>query len=78
MTEERISQLEITVAHQAKEIEDLSDIVNKQYKDIEKLKSFILKTKGKLDNIESIMEEQGLSSSKSLVDSLAEEVPPHY
>ncbi len=78
MSEEKIKELETMIMHQAKDINDLSDMVNKQWQEIEALKTVIRKTNSRLKNIEDLSKYNNAEGIKSLSDLLAEEKPPHY
>ncbi len=78
MSEEKIKELEAMIMHQSKDINDLSDMVNKQWQEIEALKTVIRKTSSRLKNIEDLSKYNNVEGNKSLSDLLAEEKPPHY
>lgn len=63
----RITQLEETVAHQAKAIEELSDQLTQQWKVVEQ-------TRAKLDRLT----ERFLSLEEQSLDAPAITRPPHY
>ena len=64
---DRITQLEETVAHQAKTIEELSDQLTEQWKVVEQ-------TRAKLDRLT----ERFLSLEEQSLDAPAITRPPHY
>ncbi|MBD9649597.1 SlyX family protein [Ensifer sp. PDNC004] len=66
-TDERITRLEETVAHQAKTIEELSDQLAEQWKVVEQ-------TRAKLDRLT----ERFLSLEEQSLDAPAITKPPHY
>ena len=66
-TDERITHLEETVAHQAKTIEELSDQLAEQWKVVEQ-------TRAKLDRLT----ERFLSLEESSLEAPAITRPPHY
>ncbi|WP_077962823.1 SlyX family protein [Ensifer adhaerens] len=66
-TDERITRLEETVAHQAKTIEELSDQLAEQWKVVEQ-------TRAKLDRLT----ERFLSLEEQSLDAPAITRPPHY
>jgi len=53
MSDERLNDIETTLAHQDKTIADLSDVINDQWKQIEALKRKLLETNNKIDELES-------------------------
>lgn len=66
-TSERIIQLEETIAHQAKTIEELSDQLSEQWKVVEQVRN-------KLDRLT----ERFLSLEEQSLDAPAITRPPHY
>lgn len=66
-TSERIIQLEETIAHQAKTIEELSDQLSEQWKVVEQVRN-------KLDRLT----ERFLSLEEQSLDTPAITRPPHY
>ena len=66
-TDERITRLEETVAHQAKTIEELSDQLAEQWKVVEQ-------TRAKLDRLT----ERFLTLEEQSLDAPAITRPPHY
>ncbi|MCB9991158.1 MAG: SlyX family protein [Rhodospirillales bacterium] len=72
---EKIEQLEIALAHQDRQIQDMSDMLGAQWKEIERLKRHLTKTEEKLqDYIDSAGEDAGLSPTEIA----ARDKPPHY
>ncbi len=77
MSEDRITELEITIAHHEQQIQDLSDIVTDQWKQIELLNKRLDKALSKIDQMQSDGRDNadaGLSS----IEKAALEIPPHY
>ncbi|MBL4589117.1 MAG: SlyX family protein [Alphaproteobacteria bacterium] len=68
MTDDRIQNIEMTLASQDQQIQDLSDMVNAQWKELERLKLHIRKAGDKIQNLEDSID--GPAS--------ADERPPHY
>lgn len=66
-TEDRVTRLEETVAHQAKTIEELSDQLAEQWKVVEQ-------TRAKLDRLT----ERFLSLEEQSIDAPPITRPPHY
>ena len=78
MDNRRLDDIEIALAHQAKQIEDLSEMTFLQGKEIERLKGQLEMTKQQLSDLES-----GAKDAKSEVGLSNLEVailnkPPHY
>ncbi|MBP1857897.1 MULTISPECIES: SlyX family protein [Rhizobium/Agrobacterium group] len=67
MSEERITRLEETIAHQAKTIEELSDQLAEQWTVVEQVRT-------KLDRLT----ERFLSLEEQSIDAPAITRPPHY
>lgn len=77
MSEDRITELEITIAHHEQQIQDLSDIVTDQWKQIELLNKRLNKALSKIDQMQNDGNDNadgGLSS----IEKAALEIPPHY
>ena len=75
MSEEKIENLEMTMAHQDRQIQDLSDMLIAQGKEIDRLKRHIIKTEQKLEEyMDAAKEDDGLSSAEIA----ARDKPPHY
>ena len=53
MSDDRLQDIETTLAHQDKVIADLSDVINDQWKVIESLKRKLLETNNKVDELEN-------------------------
>lgn len=53
MSEERLTDIETTLAHQDKIINDLSDVINDQWKEIESLKRKLIETNNKIEELET-------------------------
>lgn len=71
----RIENLEVALAHQEQQIQDMSEMINAQWTEIERLKRHITKTEGKLlEFIEADKNTDGLSPT----DFAAQNKPPHY
>lgn len=70
---DRIIHMEATIAHQDRQIQDLSDMINAQWSEIERLKSRLERILSKIDTIES-----GTSEGNTVTEMAALEKPPHY
>ena len=66
--EDKLTGLEIRIAHQDLQIQDLSDMVNRQWQEIDRLRLLLKKAEGRLDSLE----EDG-PGGRPLY-----EKPPHY
>lgn len=78
MDTNRLDRIEIAMAHQAKQIEDLSEMTAAQWKEIERLKRQLDMAKQQISDIES-----GTKDAKSEVGLTGIEIatlnkPPHY
>ncbi len=74
MTEERLDSIETALAHHESQIQDLSDIINRQWKEIERLKLNLQKAYDKIDEMEAGTE----TGEKSVTEIAAANKPPHY
>ena len=68
MEDDKIIDLEMTLAHQDKVIADLSDVVNAQWKEIETLKRQLSKTNSKIEELGSAIGGEDQANVK----------PPHW
>ena len=74
-TQEKLNDLEMLIAHQDKQIQELNEIVTVQAGEIDTLKKYV---KIKLDKIETNMQESGQEDHASVADEAAANKPPHY
>lgn len=69
MSEERINEVEIMLVHQERKIEELSEVIEKQWKEIDALKAKLRITEGKIEELELAAEGDVPA---------ADQKPPHY
>lgn len=74
----RLTEIEIALATQAKQIEDLSDIAYKQGKEIARLNRQLEMTKQQLQDIESGAKDAKSEVGLSGIEIAALNKPPHY
>jgi uncharacterized coiled-coil protein SlyX len=77
MAENRINNIEETLAYQDQKITDLSDMVASQWDEIESLKNYIKRLSDKVDVLESSSDSQK-DESLSVSELAEREKPPHY
>ncbi len=65
---ERLLEIESTITHQDRQIQDLSDMVGQQWKEIDRLKKHLSRATERLENLENPSED----------GTVTHEVPPHY
>lgn len=75
MIEDRLDNIETTLAHQEKQILDLGDMLDRQWKEIDRLKRHLENAYAKLDALEN---QAGPASSLSVSEQAARDKPPHY
>ena len=77
MEENKTNHIEETLAHQEQQIQDLGEMVNRQWQEIDLLKKQLEKTNAKLGVLE---ETAGSSESDglSVTERAARDKPPHY
>jgi SlyX protein len=78
METDRLNRIEMALAHQAKQIEDLSDIAFAQSKEIARLKRQLDMTKQQLVDIESGAKDAKSEIGLSGIEIAALNKPPHY
>ncbi len=77
MTQDKIQDIEMLLAHQERQLQDLSDMIALQGKEIATLKTRLDRTQKKLVEIEAGGgAEQG--ESLSVAEQAARDKPPHY
>lgn len=75
----RIQQIEEAVAYQEHRIQELSDVVAKQWDVIERLKKALIHTQEKLDDVlASAQQEKANGKNLSASEQAARDKPPHY
>ncbi len=75
MTEEKLNRIETTLAHQERQILDLSEMINLQWKEIELLKKRLEKTQAKINILETSSDS---GPALSITEQAARDKPPHY
>ena len=81
MTEEndpKLAELQTLLAHQDKQIQELNEVVTKQWAEIDALKKYMQLTKSKIQELEHNMSELDRSEGLSVTDEAAANKPPHY
>ena len=73
-----INALEALIAHQDKQIQELNDVVTKQWEEIDALKKYMQLTKSKIQELENNIGELGQGEAMSVTDEAAANKPPHY
>jgi len=77
MTQDRIEKLEVMIAHQERQIQDLSDMLGLQGKEIDTLKIRLDRTQKKIVDMEMAPgETQGEALSPT--EQALRDKPPHY
>ena len=74
MNEDRLDNLETTLAHQEQQMQDMSEMITAQWKEIDRLKSRISRLEGKVEDAQDGNDEKSLSAT----DVAAMNKPPHY
>ena len=75
MNDNKQADIESTLAHHERQIEDLSDIVSRQADEIALLKRAILHFK---DQLEDTLDTTGEDKTLSVTEIAARDKPPHY
>lgn len=78
MTAEKIDKIETLLAHQERQIQDLSDMLNLQRKEIDVLKTRLDRTQKKIVDMETMNDGGGQSEILSVTEQAARDKPPHY
>lgn len=77
MTLEKIDRLEALIAHQERQIQDLSDMLNLHRKEIDALKIRLDRTQKKLVDMDASAGD-GEGGSLSVTEQALRDKPPHY
>lgn len=77
MTEDRLNKLEVLVAYQEQQIQDLSDMINLHRKEIDVLMRRLEVSQGKLAALEAAVGD-GRTGAMSVTEEAALNKPPHY
>lgn len=78
MADDRLTQLEIMAAHHERQIQDLSEIVSRQWQEIDALKRRQEKTQRQLIDVMAGGQSQPSEKLLSVAEIAAAEKPPHY
>ncbi|HCQ71056.1 MAG: hypothetical protein CL570_08325 [Alphaproteobacteria bacterium] len=79
MDQQKLYDIEALITHQEQQIQDLSDMVAKQWDEIERLKRRLNRTQEKLNVVEEVANSATKSDGgASVSDIAAMEKPPHY
>ena len=76
--DDRLTKLEMMVAHQDRQIQDLSDMISRQWKDIDVLKLRLERVTKQLRESSSAIYDPAQEGDLSVADIAAAEKPPHY
>lgn len=72
-----LNHIEETLAHQERQIQDLSDTVSRQWTEIDLLKKHLRKLQDKIDMVGQSVADAG-SENLSVTEQAARDKPPHY
>ena len=72
------TDLESLIAHQDKQIQELNEVVTRQWEEIDALKKYMQMTKSKIQELEENIGELGQQDGMSVSDAAAADKPPHY
>lgn len=73
---DKADRLEETLAHQEQQIQDLNDVVTKQWAEIDRLTKMLGRLKDKVEDIEVSKGDD--SEGLSVIEEAALNKPPHY
>lgn len=73
-----IDDIEALIAHQDKQIQELNEVVTRQWEEIDALKKYMKLTKNKMQELESNIGELSQNDGMSISDMAAMDKPPHY
>ncbi len=76
--EEKLAEMQVLLAHQDKQIQELNEVVTQQWDEIDMLKKYMRLTKSKIEELENNIGELDQSEDISISDEAAANKPPHY
>lgn len=76
--DQKLADLQALSAYQDNQIQELNEVVTKQWGEIDALKKYMQMTKSKLEELENTMSDRGQDDSLSSIDEAAANKPPHY
>lgn len=78
MSDEKLNGIETALAHHEQQIEDLSEMIRRQWKEIDLLKRRLERTQSKLDELNTGMADADPNEPQTITEIAAAEKPPHY
>ena len=78
MTDSKFEKIEMALAHQDLQIQDMSEMINAQWKQIEMLKRQLDMAQSKLSALESSASDSLQEAGLSVSEIAARDKPPHY
>lgn len=78
MTDSKFEKIEMALAHQDLQIQDMSEMINAQWKQIEMLKRQLDMAQSKLSALESSAGDSAQEAGLSVSEIAARDKPPHY
>ena len=74
--EDRLIDIETTLAHQGQQIAEMSDVITDQWKQIEALKARLLRLDDKIEQVH--YDRSDGDSSLDSIEKARQDKPPHY
>lgn len=78
MSDDKITTLEIALAHHEQQIHDLNEMINRQWKEIDDLKFKLTRVTKQLREVSSGTQDSAEDQPMSVAEIAAAEKPPHY
>lgn len=78
MSDDKFTRLEIALAHQDRQIQDLHEMLNKQWKEIDILKLKLDKAQRQIIELNTSSQENDGAEPMTVTEIAAAEKPPHY
>ena len=78
MSEDKINRIETALAHHEQQIEDLSEMIRRQWQEIDLLKRRLASTQAKVNELNTGMSENDPNEPQTITEIAAAEKPPHY
>ena len=78
MSEEKLNGIETVLAHHEQQIEDLSEMIRRQWQEIDLLKRRLASTQAKVNELNTGSSENDPNEPQTITEIAAAEKPPHY
>lgn len=78
MTEDNLQRIETALAHHEQQIEDLSEMIRRQWEEIDLLKRRLKDAQSKINDLQNGSGDPDPDAPQTVAEIAAAEKPPHY